>query len=75
MLQSTGSFRKKRYPDGDLKKYKACFCVRGDQQIDEVDVFEKYALVISWITVRMLLVLSLVLSLENQQVNYTSAFC
>ena len=75
VLQSTWAFKKKRYPDGDLKKYKARFCVRGDQQIDGVDVFETYAPVVSWITVRILLVLSLVLGLATQQVDYTNAFC
>ena len=75
VLQSTWAFKKKRYPDGDLKKYKARFCVRGDQQIEGVDVFETYAPVVSWITVRILLVLSLVLGLSTQQVDYTNAFC
>ena len=40
ILDSTWEFRKKRYPDGSLKKHKARFCVRGDQQVDRVDVFE-----------------------------------
>ena len=40
VLQSTWAFKKKRYPDGELKKYKARFCVRGDQQIEGLDVFE-----------------------------------
>jgi hypothetical protein len=75
VLQSTWAFRKKRYPDGHLKKFKARFCVRGDQQVDGVDVFETYAPVVSWITVRILLVLSLVLGLATQQVDYTNAFC
>ena len=37
VLQSTWAFKKKRYPDGCLKKYNARFCVRGDQQIEGVD--------------------------------------
>jgi hypothetical protein len=28
ILQSTWAFKKKRFPDGSLKKYKARFCVR-----------------------------------------------
>ena len=40
-----------------------------------IDVFETYAPVVSWITVRILLVLSLVLNLSTQQVDYTNAFC
>ena len=66
ILQSTWVFKKKRYPDGGLKKHKARFCVRGDQHIDGVDVFETYASVVSWVIVRLLLVLSLVLGLETQ---------
>ena len=75
ILDSTWAFRKKRYPDGSLKKYKARFCVRGDQQIDGVDVFETYAPVVSWITVRLLMILSITMGLYTQQVDYTNAFC
>ena len=37
-------------------------------------MFETYAPVVSWITVRILLALSLVLILSTQQVDYTNAF-
>ena len=70
-----GPKRKKCYLDGSLRKYKARFCVRGYQHIEGVDVFETYATVFSWITFRLLLVLSLTLSLYTQQVDYTNAFC
>ena len=69
-----GHSEKKRYPHGDLKKYKARFCVRGDQKIDGMDVFETYVPVLSWITIIILLVLSLVLGLATQQVAYTNTF-
>ena len=75
IIESTWAFKKKRYPDGGLKKLKARFCVRGDQQVDGVDVFETYAPVVAWITVRLLLILSMVLNLQTQQVDYTNAFC
>ena len=75
VLQSTWAFKRKRYPDGALKKYKARFCVRGDQQIEGVDVFDTYAPVVSWITVRLLLVLSIIFTMQTQQVDYTNAFC
>ena len=48
--------------------------MRGYQQIDGVDVFETYAPVLSWITVRISFVLSLVLGLAIQQMYYTNAF-
>ena len=55
--------------------YKARFCVRCDQKIDGLGVFDTYASVVSWIIVRLLLVISLVFSLATQQVNYTNVFC
>ena len=33
VLPGTWAFRRKRYPDGTVKKLKARFCVRGDMQI------------------------------------------
>ena len=74
ILASTWAFRKKRYPDGALKKFKARFCVTRGQTIDGMDVFETFAPVMGWITVRLLLILSIVLQLETQQVDYTNAF-
>ena len=61
ILQPTWAIQKKRYPDVSLKKYNAQFCIHEDQQIDGVDIFKTYAPVVSWITIRLLLVLSLVL--------------
>ena len=51
ILYPAWAFRKKRYPDGSLKKYKARFYVRGDQQMEGLDVFKTYAPVVSWIIV------------------------
>ena len=70
----TWAFKRKRFPDGSIKKLKAYLCARGDQQREGVDQMDTYAPVISWITVRMLLILSCVLGLKMQQVDYTSAF-
>ena len=48
--------------------------MRGDQQIEGIDLFDTYAPVVSWTTVRFLLVLSVVLKLATKQVDYVSAF-
>ena len=40
ILEFTWAFKKKRYPDGELKKLKARFFVWGDQQVDGVNVYE-----------------------------------
>jgi hypothetical protein len=74
ILDSTWVFRRKRYPDGKVRKLKARFCVRGDQQIEGVDFFDTYAPVVAWTTVRLLLILSVILGLATKQVDYTLAF-
>ena len=55
-------------------KYKARFCVRGDQQIAGIDYFETYAPVCMWSTVRLMFTLSLIADLETVQVDYANAF-
>lgn len=75
ILDSTWVFMRKMYPDGLLKKYKDRFCVRGDQHVDGVDVFETYDPVVSWITVQLLTIVSIILGLSTQQVDYTDTFC
>ncbi len=39
------------FPDGLIKKFKARFCARGDQQIKGIDFFETYAPVVQWTTI------------------------
>ena len=39
ILQSTWAFKKQKYPNVTLNKYKARSCVWGDQQIEEMEVF------------------------------------
>ena len=74
VLDSTWAFKCKRYPDGRVKKLKARFCVRGDQQIEGIDFFETFAPVVQWSTIRLMLVLSQRLGLATAQVDYTAAF-
>ena len=74
ILDSTWAFKVKRNPAGEIKKLKACFCARGDQQSEGIDFFETYAPVINWHTVRIMLVLSILFELQTMQVDYTAAF-
>ena len=74
VLPSTWTFKKKLYPSGLVRKLKGRFCARGDRQIQNVDYFDTFAPVVSWTTVRLLLILSVQLSLATKQVDYTSAF-
>ena len=74
VIDSILAFKLKRYPDGLVKKFKARFCARGDQQLEGVDFFETYAPVVQWITVRLLLILEMLLNLKSKQGDVTAAF-
>jgi len=74
IIGSTWVYKRKRFPDGSIRKLKARMCARGDQQIN-VDFFDTYAPVVSWSTVQTLLTISCVLGLETKQVDNTLAFC
>eukprot|EP00957_Ditylum_brightwellii_P127760 9743094-Ditylum_brightwellii.AAC.1 len=43
MLKSTWAFKCKQFPDGQVTKLKARFCVQGDMYIEGVDVFDIYS--------------------------------
>jgi hypothetical protein len=73
-LPGTWALKVKRYPDGRFRKFKARYCVRGDKQLEGVDYFQTYAPVVSWLTVRMLLIVSAVSNLTTVQVDYDNAF-
>ena len=74
VIDSVWAFKRKRYPDGLVKKLKARLCIRGDQQKEGVDYFDTYSPVVSWSTVRLLLILSVMMELKTKQVDYTLAF-
>ena len=74
VIPSTWAFKIKRLPDSSIYKWKARACVRGDKQIDGVDVFETYAPVVSWSAVRSLLAFALQKDLKTRQVDFSSAF-
>ena len=73
-LPSTWAFRRKRYPDGSVRKLKARLCVRGDKQTYRLDYFETYAPVVQWIRIWLVLLMVLVFSWETVQTDYTNAF-
>ena len=74
VIDSIWAFRLKRFPDGMIKKFKARFCARGDQQLAGVDFFETYAPVVQWTTVRLMLILEILLNLKSKQGDATAAF-
>ena len=74
VISSVWAFRRKRYPDGSIRSLKARFCARGFEQREGIDYFETFAPVVQWLTVRLILVMTILLNLETKQIDYTSAF-
>jgi hypothetical protein len=74
VVSSVWAFKRKRYPDGSIRKLKARICARGFEQIEGVDYFETFAPVVQWMTVRLILIMTILLNLENKQIDYTAAF-
>ena len=71
IIPGTWVLRIKRSPDGEIKKFKARFCVRGDLQ-DGVN--ETYAPVVQWSSVRIFLILTLHLGWTTCSIDFSNAF-
>jgi hypothetical protein len=69
VLPITWAFKCKRYPDGLVQKLKARFCAGGHRQVEGRDYFVTFAPVVTWQTVRIMLILSLILNLSTKQVD------
>ena len=61
-------FRRKRTPDGTIKKYKGRYCVRGDLQTGN---FETFASVVAFSTVCFFLILSMILGWKSCSIDFT----
>ena len=71
IIDTVWAFKRKRYPDGTVKKLKARLCVRGFQQIEGVDYDDTYSPVVAWSTARLLLILSTLQNLKTKQIDFT----
>ncbi len=56
VINSSWAFKLKWFPNGMVKKFKAWFCTRGDQQLEGIDFFETYTPVVQWTTVQLMLI-------------------
>jgi hypothetical protein len=65
-------FRRKRNPgSGEITKYKGRYTVRGDLQ---EGVFDTFAPVVQWSTIRMLMAVSLKYGYHTRSIDFSSAF-
>ncbi len=74
VINLTWAFKLNCYQGGMVKKFKAHFCARGDQQLEGVNCFETQALGVQWKTVLLMLILEVILELKSKQSDITAAF-
>jgi hypothetical protein len=74
IINSTWAFKCKQYPDSLIKKFKARFCARGDQQLQGIDFFETCAPVVQLTIICLMFVLEVLLGLKSLQEVITCAF-
>ena len=70
-MPTTWTFRRKRTPDGQIKKFKGRLCVRGDLMEGQ---FETFASVVAFSTVRLFLVMTLLLGWYTCSADFVNAF-
>jgi len=75
ILKATWAYRIKRLPTGEIRKFKARFCARGDLQKQGINFTDTYSPVISWSTVRLCFILAEKYNLISHQCDYANAFC
>ena len=76
IIPSMWVMRRKVSPSGELKKFKARLTLRGDlmkkqYQSDDMDVYSPVCL---WSSVRLVLILSLLLRLVTESIDFSNAF-
>ena len=73
-ILSVWAFKRKRLPDGTILKYKARLNSHGGMHRWGIDYYETYAPVVNWISVRILMALSIIHKLESNSIDFVLAF-
>jgi hypothetical protein len=73
-IQAIWSFKRKRFPDGTLNKYKARLCTHGGMQQWGVSYWETYSPVVNMLTVCLLLALCNIHGLHSKSICFVLAF-
>ena len=73
-VMSIWSFKRKRFPNGELNKHKARICAHGGMQTWGVNYWETYASVVNWASVRLLLIIAKINRLPSKSIDFVLAF-
>ena len=74
IVSSISDFRRKRIPDGAIRKRKAYICVQGFKQKEGIDYFETFTSVVQWMIGRVCFIMIILLNLHKKQSDYTATF-
>ena len=74
IILAVWSFKRKRFPDGSLNKHKARLTAHGGKQRWGVDYWETYSPVVNWLSVRVLMTISLLHGLDSATMDFILAF-
>jgi hypothetical protein len=73
-IMAIWSFKRKRFPDGTLNKHKARLCAHGGQQTWGIDYWDTYAPVVTWASVRLLLIVAKIHGLQSKSIDFVLDF-
>ena len=73
-IMAVWSMKRKRNPLGEIVKHKARLCAHGGQTIQGVHYENTYAPVVTWTTIRFLLILSLICNWHTRQIDFVLAY-
>ena len=74
IIMSIWSFKHKRFPDSRIQKHKSRLCAHGGMQTWGENYWETYDPVVHWLSVRTLLIVSMLNDLEARSIDFTLAF-
>ena len=75
ILPAVWAMRRKRdLITNKILKYKARLNVHGGKQIYGLDYFETYSPVATWIVIRFIMILSIILKWNSKQIDFIMAF-
>jgi hypothetical protein len=73
-IMAIWSFKRKQFSDGTLNKHKARLCAHGGQQTWGQDYLGTYALVVTWASIRLLLIAAKIHGLKSKSIVFVLAF-
>ena len=75
VLPSIWAFkRKRRIMTGEVYKHKVCLNIHGRKQTYGENYWQTYSPVVNWFSIRLVLILSIILSWHTRQIDFVLAF-